>query len=97
MKLDKILRSLGYEPAFRYEKFRAEWSDGLGHVVVDETPIGSYGEIEGPARWIDRTAELIGIDRTSYITQSYVELFFAWKKQSQSSALEMTFQAVGKS
>jgi adenylate cyclase, class 2 len=97
VKLDKILRSLGYEPAFRYEKFRAEWSDGLGHVVVDETPIGSYGEIEGPARWIDRTAELIGIDRTSYITQSYVELFFAWKKQSQSPALEMTFQAVGKS
>jgi adenylate cyclase class 2 len=65
--------------------------------VVDETPIGSYGEIEGPARWIDSTAELIGIDRKSYITQSYVELFFTWKKQSQSSALEMTFQAVGKS
>jgi adenylate cyclase, class 2 len=93
-KLEKILRSLGYEATFRYEKFRAEWSDGQGHVVVDETPIGSFGEIEGPARWIDRTAELIGIDRKSYITQSYVELFFTWKKQSRSPALEMTFEAV---
>jgi adenylate cyclase class 2 len=93
-KLEKILRSLGYEPAFRYEKFRAEWSDGKGHVVVDVTPIGSFGEIEGPARWIDRTAQLLGIDRNSYITQSYVELFFAWKRRTRSNAREMTFQAV---
>ena len=28
-----------------------------GHVVVDETPIGNFGEIEGPSRWIDRTAK----------------------------------------
>ena len=93
-KLDKILRALGYVPAFRYEKFRAEWSDGKGHVVVDETPIGSFGEIEGPARWIDETALRLGIDRDSYITQSYVELFFDWKRRNQSRANEMTFQAV---
>ena len=28
-------------------KIRYEWSDGKGHVVVDETPIGNFGEIEG--------------------------------------------------
>jgi adenylate cyclase, class 2 len=93
-KLDKILRALGYVPVFRYEKFRAEWSDGKGHVVVDETPIGSFGEIEGPTRWIDETARRLGIDRDSYITQSYVELFFNWKRRNQSRANEMTFQAV---
>ena len=81
-------------PTFRYEKFRAEWSDGKGHVVVDETPIGSFGEIEGPARWIDQTAQLLGIGRDSYITQSYVELFFAWKRTTRSQAREMTFRAV---
>jgi adenylate cyclase, class 2 len=93
-KLEKILRSLGYAPVFRYEKFRAEWSDGKGHVVVDQTPIGAFGEIEGPARWIDRTARLLGIDRSSYITQSYVELFFAWKRRIRSRARDMTFHAV---
>lgn len=93
-KLEQILQSLGYMPTFRYEKFRAEWSDGKGHVVVDETPIGSFGEIEGPARWIDRTAQLLGIGRDSYITQSYVELFFTWKRRTRSRAREMTFQAV---
>jgi len=92
-KLEKILLALGYAPTFRYEKYRAEWSDGQGHVVVDETPIGWFGEIEGPGSWIDRTAQRLGIDRKSYITQSYAELFFAWKRQTRSRASEMTFQA----
>ena len=85
---------LGYQPSFRYEKFRAEWTDGKGHVVLDETPIGFFGEIEGPARWIDRTARLLGVDRQSYITDSYAELFFAWKQQTRIPANEMTFRAV---
>ena len=93
-KMEAILRSLGYEPIFRYEKFRGEWSDGKGQVVVDETPIGTFGEIEGRARWIDRTARLLAIEPKSYITQSYVELFFAWKRRTRSRAREMTFQAV---
>ncbi len=62
-KLDAILRALGYAPTFRYEKFRAEWSDGRGHVVIDQTPIGDFGEIEGPPRWIDRTAGCWGCNR----------------------------------
>ena len=48
-KMDAILRALGYEPSFRYEKFRAEWADRKGKVVVDETPIGNFCEIEGPS------------------------------------------------
>ena len=93
-QLEKILLALGYMPSFRYEKFRAEWSDGKGHVVLDETPIGFFGEIEGPARWIDQTARRLGINRESYITDSYAELFFAWKRQTRSPANEMTFRAV---
>ena len=60
-KMEAILRALGFAPTFRYEKFRAEWSDGKGHVVVDETPVGNLGEIEGPSRWIDRTARALQI------------------------------------
>ena len=97
-KMEMILKSLGFEPVFRYEKFRAEWSDGKGHVVIDETPIGNFGEIEGPPRWIDHTAKLLGIERRHYITQSYSELFLAWKRSTRSRATEMTFKAVsGKS
>ncbi|MBA3915867.1 MAG: class IV adenylate cyclase [Acidobacteriales bacterium] len=93
-KMDGILRALGYLPSFRYEKFRAEWTDGSGDVVLDETPIGNLGEIEGPARWIDRVAKQLGISRDKYITQSYAELFLDWKKRTRVPAEEMTFRAV---
>jgi len=92
---DSILRALGFEPTFRYEKYRAEWSDGTGHVVLDETPIGNFGEIEGAPRWIDRTARALGIARSDYITRTYAPMFFEWKRRTRSKAKEMTFKAVG--
>jgi adenylate cyclase, class 2 len=93
-KMEAILRALGFAPTFRYEKFRAEWSDGKGHVVVDETPIGNLGEIEGPSRWIDRTARALQVRPGDYITATYSDLFFQWKRQTGSPADEMTFKAV---
>ncbi len=93
-QMDGILRALGFAPTFRYEKYRAEWSDGKGHVVVDKTPIGNFGEIEGAARWIERTARALGIAREDYITQTYAAMFFEWKRRTGSPAKEMTFQAV---
>lgn len=93
-QMDAVLRALGYAPVFRYEKYRAEWSDGTGHAVIDETPIGTFGELEGPARWIDRTARALGIAESDYITQTYADLFFTWKRNQRSPATEMTFRAI---
>lgn len=97
--MDKILRALGYSPSFRYEKFRAQWVDrntagGKGVVVVDETPIGNFCEIEGPPRWIDSTAKKLGVRPADYITKNYATLFADWKQETGSSAQEMTFRAV---
>jgi len=94
-QMDAILRALGFASTFRYEKFRAEWSDGKGHVVLDKTPIGNFGEVEGPPRWIDRTASALRISRSDYITQTYAPMFFEWKRRTRSNATEMTFRAVG--
>lgn len=94
--LDGILRTLGFSPSFRYEKFRSEWATGNGHVVIDETPIGTVAEIEGPPRWIDRTARLLGVSQSSYITLSYGAMFEEWKRRTGSPAREMTFAAVGR-
>lgn len=93
---DAMLRALGYGPAFIYEKFRAEWEDDEGNVVLDHTPIGDIAEIEGKARWIDRTARLLGIASKEYITQSYAELFFAWKRKTKCKAMNMTFRECDK-
>ena len=73
--MDRILRALGYSPFFRYEKFRAEWTDGKGQVVMDETPIGDFCEIEGPPRWIDATAKKLKVSEADYITANYAGLF----------------------
>ena len=86
--------SLGLVPAFRYEKWRAEWSDGEGHCVVDETPIGNFAELEGSAEWIDRAAARLRIDPAQYITLSYGRLFDLWRDEHNSAAQDLTFAAV---
>ncbi len=53
-----------------------------GHVVVDETPIGNFAEIEGPPDWIDKIARDLGVTPAHYITETYAALFFAWKRES---------------
>ncbi len=93
-KMEAILRALHLEPCFRYEKFRAEWKGEQGHIVLDETPIGNFAEIEGPPDWIDSIARELGIAPQDYITETYAGLFFAWKRQTASPATEMTFEAV---
>jgi adenylate cyclase class 2 len=91
---DRIIQAVGFAPSFRYEKFRSEWNDGKGHVVIDETPIGNYGEIEGPSDWIDSTAHRLEITPEQYITASYAELFLDWKRKTRSAAGEMTFALI---
>ncbi len=93
-KMDAILRALGYQPTFCYEKFRAEWTDGKGQVVVDETPIGNFCEIEGASRWIDATAKKLAVVPADYITKNYATLFMDWKQETRSAANEMTFKTV---
>lgn len=94
-RMGGILRALGFTPTFVYEKFRAEWSDGEGHVVLDHTPIGDIAEIEGKSRWIDRTAQALGVSPKDYVTKSYSELFFEWKRKSKQKAMNMTFREIG--
>jgi adenylate cyclase class 2 len=92
--LAEVFQSIGLVVAFRYEKWRSEWSDGEGHCVIDETPIGIFAELEGSAEWIDRTAERLGVARSAYMTQSYGRLFEQWCAENHSEATDLTFDAV---
>ena len=92
--LEQIFLSLGLVAAFRYEKWRTEWTDGEGHCVVDETPIGNYAELEGSAEWIDRAAARLCIDPAQYITLSYGRIFDLWCEQHNSTAQDLTYAAV---
>jgi adenylate cyclase class 2 len=72
-----VLERLGLRPVFRYQKRRETWTLLGETVVVDETPIGEFIEIEGTPAGIPRVAEALGFSPQDYITDSYVALFFA--------------------
>lgn len=92
--LTSIFERLGYSPMFVYEKFREEWTDGSGNLVLDSTPIGDFAELEGEHPWIDRTATNLGVAPAQYITASYARLFADWKETTKSPANNMTFEEV---
>ena len=92
--LAEVFASIGFVPVFRYEKWRTEWSDGIGHCVVDETPIGVFAELEGLPEWIDGVAQRLGVAPQDQMTLSYGRLFEEWREQTGSSAQDLTFDAV---
>lgn len=80
----EIFGRLGYAPTFRYDKYRTVFarSRERGQAMVDETPIGPFLELEGPAAWIDRMAKRLGFCENDYITTSYGALWKAHLKAS---------------
>lgn len=96
-EMRKLLAMLGLRPGFAYEKYRATWTDGKGEVVIDRTPIGDFGEIEGKPRWIDATVKRLGLAREDCMTRSYGELFRDWRRRSGNRAEHLTWRALGTS
>jgi adenylate cyclase class 2 len=76
--LASVFGAIGLLPTFRYEKFRTRHSlpgfSGL-HLDLDETPVGTFLELEGPKRQIDRAARRLGYSPADYITASYWGLY----------------------
>ncbi len=79
-EMRRILQALGLGPSFQYEKFRTTYAlPGLRNLKVefDETPIGTFLELEGSPLSIDRAAGLLGYGHSDYITQTYGALYVA--------------------
>ena len=77
-----LLETLGYSIAWRYEKYRRCFTktDEPGKILLDETPIGNYLELEGSAIWIDNTSVTLGFSRSDYIIASYRSLFEQYRR-----------------
>jgi adenylate cyclase class 2 len=80
--LTKIFEGLGMSGWFRYEKYRTtfqlpaakSWARGL-LIELDETPIGTFVELEGPAEAIDRAAQELGFSKSEYVLKNYLLLY----------------------
>jgi adenylate cyclase class 2 len=72
-----VLERLGFRRVFRYQKYREVYRWREQEIVVDETPIGTFLEIEGDVEGIHAAAAALGRAPSDFITDSYVGLFFA--------------------
>jgi len=75
--LAAIVAALGFRPVFRYQKYREVYRLGDVEVVLDETPIGSFLEIEGEIGAIHAAAVQLGFGPADYIRDSYPALYAA--------------------
>ena len=77
---DQRLRSLGLRPGFRYDKvrstFRLRRFPGLA-IELDETPAGTFLELEGLPRAIDSAARALGYSSSDYYCGSYWDVYVA--------------------
>jgi adenylate cyclase class 2 len=73
----ELLSLLGYERVFRYQKYREVWHWRDAEIVLDETPVGTFLEVEGPLETIHAAARALGRGPDDYIRDSYVSLFIA--------------------
>ena len=72
-----ILAAVAFTPAFRYEKYREEYDLPGAVIAIDETPIGTFVEIEGDEAAIHACAARLGQSPADYVTASYRTLFLA--------------------
>ena len=90
----EILESLGYRPAFRYDKRRTPWTfadPGRPVVVVDETPLGLFAEIEGTDAAVRALAAALGVLESDFIPESYVALWLEARGKDASLPADMVF------
>src|SRR5262245_17556599 len=70
-----ILEQLRFRVWFRYQKYREEFALDDVLVALDETPVGTFVEIEGGDRGIAETAGALGRGPGDYLLDSYRRLY----------------------
>jgi adenylate cyclase class 2 len=66
---------LGLRPWFRYQKYREEFSATDVVIAIDETPVGTYVELEGGEQAIHAMTTALGRSPADFIVDSYYRLF----------------------
>jgi len=87
----RLLEELGFRAWFRYEKYREEFQLPDTIVAVDETPIGTFVELEGTEAGIDAAARALGRNGDDYVVDSYRTLFEQDCRQRGVPATDMVF------
>jgi adenylate cyclase class 2 len=87
----RLLAKLGYRVWFRYQKYREEFAMDDVIVAIDETPVGTYVELEGGEGGIAAATEALGRRQSDYLLDSYRGLFVRYCEQRGLPITDMIF------
>jgi adenylate cyclase class 2 len=89
--LIRILRELGFDVCFTYEKRREEYAADGVTIAIDDTPIGTFVELEGDESGILRLTRALGRTPQDFILGSYRRLFVARREELGIPGNDMVF------
>lgn len=88
-----LLERLGLRVWFRYQKYRQEYALPGVVLTIDETPIGTFVELEGDEQGITDLAAAMGRTPRDYVTDSYYALFAQSRAGVADAGVDMVFDA----
>ncbi len=88
----RLFEELGYVLWFRYQKYREEFARHDVVIALDETPMGTFVELEGTEEAIDDTATALGRTPVDYVLESYRGLFLGYCEAHGLSPTHMVFE-----
>ena len=89
--LRRVFGELGFHPWFRYQKYREEFASQDATIAVDETPVGTFIEIEGGEAAIHALTHALGRTPSDFILDSYRALFLQRRARYGISGTDMVF------
>ena len=89
--LRRVLEELGLRVWFRYEKYREEYAAEDVTIALDETPVGTFVEIEGGEEGIQTMTRALGRTASDFILDSYRGLFVQHRQQHGLHDTHMVF------
>ena len=89
--LRRVFEELGLHVWFRYEKYREEYAADDATIAIDETPVGTYVEIEGGEAAILALTAAMGRSASDFVLDSYRGLFLLHRERAGLTGEHMIF------
>ncbi len=90
--LIRIFEALALRVWFRYQKYREEYAAAELTIAIDETPVGTFVEIEGGEEAIVAMTHALGRTPADFVLDSYYRLFMKRREQYGLAGDQMVFQ-----
>jgi adenylate cyclase class 2 len=91
--LAHLFETLGLRVWFRYQKYREEFASGDATIAIDDTPVGTFVEIEGTEGAILSLTQALGRTPADFILDSYRGLFLKRREEFGVAGNDMVFAA----